>query len=319
MNERTIGVDVGGTKIAAALVDAEGRVLAKTAVPTPLDRGSDGVLAAMADAARAVDPDRTAAAAGVGTGGVVDPDTGTVLSATDLLPEWQGTEIAPRLGALLGVPVAADNDAIALAAGELRWGALAAGRGPGSGSGGSAGSFASAGSGSALFAAIGTGIGGALVVDGALRHGNHRVAGSIGHVPAGGERICSCGRPGHLESVAAGPSIAAAYAHEAGDTAHPDLREVARRAAAGDAVAHRVITRAAAALGRALGGAANLLDPDTVVVGGGVAAIGDLFWEPLRAAFTPELLPPLRGLTVRPAALGADASVIGAAALGGGA
>jgi glucokinase len=297
MNDRTIGVDVGGTKTAAALVDAAGRILARTTVPTPLDRGSHGVLDAMARAARTVDPDRTAGAAGVGTGGVVDPATGTVLSATALLPDWKGTRVGPRLGELLGITVRVDNDANALAAGELRYGSLTGARG------------------TALFAAVGTGVGGALVLDGALRHGTHRTAGGVGHLPVGGERRCSCGRPGHLESVAAGPSIAAAYAQQAGDTARPDLREVVRRGEAGDAVARRVLAHAAGALGRALAGAANLIDPDTVVLGGGVASIGPLLWEPLREAFAPELLPPLRGLGIRPATLGPDASVIGAAAL----
>ncbi|WP_031468523.1 ROK family protein [Sciscionella sediminilitoris] len=295
MDQLRIGVDVGGTKIAAGLVDATGAVHARTNLPTPTDRGGQGVLEGIEQAARAVGEGREFTAIGVGTGGVVDAATGTIRSATDLLPGWAGTEVGPWLRARFGVPVAVDNDVNALAAGELRFGTGIAG--------------------TVLYAAIGTGIGGALVVDGKLRHGSHHTAGGIGHQPVGGHRRCSCGRAGHLEAAASGPAIAAAYREASGDAGITDLREVARRAAAGEELARTVIGTAAATLGRALGGAANLLDPDQVVLGGGVTRMEGPFLDQVREAFVAELLAPLRRIELLAARLGADASVIGAAAL----
>ncbi|HEY3506144.1 MAG TPA: ROK family protein [Actinocatenispora sp.] len=291
MDSYAVGVDVGGTKIAAGLVGPDGALVARHTLPTPRDRDAGAVLDAIESAARTVAAGHRIAALGVGTGGVVDTATGVIVSATDLLPpDWVGCRVGPRLRERLGVPVAVDNDANALAAGEL------AGAGPDT----------------VLYAAIGTGIGGALVVDGALRHGRHHTAGGIGHLPVATDspRRCSCGRPGHLEAVASGPAIADAYR-----PGTADLRAVVAAADAGDDRAAAVLDSAAAVAGRALAGAANLVDPDRVVVGGGVAQIGPRFLDPLNAAFAAELLPPLGALRVEPARLGADASVLGAAAL----
>lgn len=292
MTRYTVGIDVGGTKIAAGLVTGAGELLARHAIPTPRTTAAD-LLDAMAYAARTVAAGRPFDAVGVGTGGVVDTATGTVTSATDLLPaDWAGCAVGARLAERLGVPVTVDNDANALAAGELD---------------GTPG-------GTVLYAAIGTGIGGAVAVDGRLRHGRHHTAGGIGHHPVGtaGTRRCSCGRRGHLEAVASGPAIADAY--RAGER---DLRVVVAAADAGDGRAAAVIADAAGQLGRVLAGAANLLDPDRVVVGGGVAQLGARLFDPLNAAFTAELMAPIAGLTVEPARLGPDASVLGAAALAG--
>jgi len=290
MDRYTVGVDVGGTKIAAGLVGSDGSLLARHTEPTPQDRGAAGVLDAIEHAARTVAAGYEIGALGVGTGGVVDTGRGVIVSATDLLPDWRGTPVGPHLSARLGVPVAVDNDVNALAAGEL----------------------ADAGPGTSLYVGIGTGIGGAVVVDGTLRHGSHHTAGGIGHVPVGTDRtrLCSCGRPGHLEAVASGPGIADAYR-----PGLRDLRVVTAAADDGDARAVATIETAAGILGRAIAGVVNVLDADRVVVGGGVAALGDRLFVPLNAAFATELLPPLADLRVRASTLGADASVLGAAAL----
>ncbi|HEX6501321.1 MAG TPA: ROK family protein [Micromonosporaceae bacterium] len=296
MDEPTLGIDIGGTKTAVGVVDATGRLLAVEVAPTPARDGADAVLTRVAELAASV---RAAAgapvgAAGVGSPGVVDPRRGVVLSATDLITGWTGTPVADALSERLRLPVTVDNDVRAAGLGEARYGA-------------------GTGADSALVVSVGTGIGGALIRDGVLVPGASGVAGHLGHlpVPAADGAICSCGRPDHLEAVSAGPALLRA-AHRAGLTVADTAALVAR--AATDDVARAVLSRAATALGRALGGLVNLLDPDVVVVAGGLAGTGEAWWGPLRDAFRAEILAPAVPRLV-PTALGRHAGVIGAAAL----
>ncbi|MEU5951192.1 ROK family protein [Streptomyces sp. NPDC047525] len=291
-----IGLDLGGTKIAAALVGADGTVLARHTRPTPAGSGAEAVLDALAVAAAEVDPGRGAAALGIAAAGVIDPRTGRVTSATDSITGWAGTALAAGLAERTGLPVACDNDVRATAGPELA--ALDGEHG------------------SLLFAAIGTGVGGAVAVDGRMLHGAAGIAGHLGHVPSplAAGLPCTCGATGHLEVIASGPAITAHYQRLTG-TAVDRLETVAGRAAQGDADAVRAITTGAAAVGQALGGLANALGPDRVVVGGGVPRIGALYTDALAAAFAAELMPPLRGLVPRAPLFGHDAAVLGAAAL----
>jgi glucokinase len=296
MDNLVLGIDIGGTKTAVGVVDEHGRVLADAVAPTPAQSGADAVLANAMDLATAVRAavDRPVLAAGVGAPGVVDARRGVVVSATDLLAGWTGTPVAAILTAELGVPVAVDNDVRAAGLGEARHGA---------------GAQAS----SVLVVAVGTGIGGALVRDGVLVPGASGVAGHLGHLPvpdAGGDP-CSCGRPDHLEAAAAGPALLRA-ARRAGLPVADTTALVAL--AATDEPARAMLANAATVLGRALGGLVNLLDPDVVVVGGGVAGAGEAWWTPLRRAFHAELLAPAAPRLV-PAALGPKAGLIGAATL----
>ncbi|MGW2652976.1 ROK family protein [Streptomyces sp. NPDC001478] len=294
-----VGLDLGGTKIDAALLGPDGTVLARHSRPTPAREGAAAVLDALAAAAAEVDPDRTAAALGIAAAGVIDPRTGRVTSATDSLSGWAGTPLGTGLADRTGYPVACDNDVRATAGPELA--ALLAEGG---------------GHGSLLFAAIGTGVGGAVAVDGRMLHGAAGVAGHLGHVPSpeAAGLPCTCGATGHLEVIASGPGIAAHYERLTGG-AVDRLETVAARAARGEAHAVTAITTGAAAAGRVLGGLANALGPDRVVVGGGVPRIGPLYGNALRDAFAQELMPPLRGLVPRAPVLGHDAAVRGAAAL----
>ena len=163
--------------------------------------------------------------------------------------------------------------------------------------------------------AVGTGVGGALVIEGRTRRGAHHVAGEIGHVPVPGAQgePCTCGRPGHLEGVAAGPQIHRRYLAKGGDPDVPDAREVERRAAAGDRIAQGVYRDSAACLGRALAGLVTVIDPDVVVVSGGLARAGDLWWGPLRRTFAAEIIDPLASIKIIPATLGTTAPIVGAA------
>ncbi|MGW0904373.1 ROK family protein [Streptomyces sp. NPDC002853] len=291
-----IGLDLGGTKIAAALIGADGTVLARHTRPTPAGSGADAVLDALAAAAAEVDPGRIATALGVAAAGVIDPRTGLVTSATDSIGGWAGTALGAGLADRTGIPVACDNDVRATAGPELA--ALGTAHG------------------SLLFAAIGTGVGGAVAVDGRMLHGAAGIAGHLGHVPspAATGLPCSCGASGHLEAIASGPGITVHYQRLTGTTAE-NLETVAARAGRGDADAVHAITTGALAAGQALGGLANALGPDRVVVGGGVPRIGALYGDALAAAFAAELMPPLRGLVPQAPVFGADAAVRGAAAL----
>ncbi|POX37053.1 glucokinase [Streptomyces sp. Ru73] len=297
-----VGVDVGGTKIAAGLVAPDGTLLTSVVRPTPAARGRAAVLDAIAAAVRELPGYEEAAGLGIGTGGVVDRARGVVLSANALLPGWAGTALGEELTGRLGLPVAADNDANVFALAEQTYGA-------------------GAGCASALYVSVGTGIGGGLTGGGRLVRGAHWTAGEFGHlaVPEAAGRPCNCGRTGHLEAVAAGPAITARFRALTGDDSVHDLRRVAALAeqetGAEAEAARTVLAEGAGALGRALAGLVNTVDPERVVVGGGVASIGAPFWEPLTAAFTAELLPGPAGLRPVPAALGPRAAVVGAAAL----
>ncbi|MDI3421484.1 ROK family protein [Streptomyces luteolus] len=290
-----VGLDLGGTKIAAALVAADGTVLARHTRPTPATEGARAVLDALAAAATEVASGAEATAVGVAAAGVIDPVSGTVTGATDTISGWRGTPLAPALAARLDTPVACDNDVRATAGPELA--ALPEGS-------------------SLLYLAVGTGIGGAVAVDGRMAHGRLGVAGHLGHLPSpeADGVPCSCGAVGHLEGVAAGPGVTALYERLSGCRAER-LQTVAARADRGDAAAAEAIAVGARAAGRALGGLANALGPDRVVVGGGVTGLGPRYLDPLAASFAAELLAPLRRLRPEPPRFGADAAVRGAALL----
>ena len=307
-----VGLDLGGTKMAAALVDGHGALQGPvTSCPTPAHDGPAAMLKAISALVQKVveagthqDPGRAVSitAVGIGTAGVVDVEHGTILSATDAITGWASTQVATgvqeRLAAAgLGtIPVHVENDVDAYAAGEAWLGA-------------------GTGAEVVLMVAVGTGVGGALVIEGVTRRGAHHVAGEIGHVPVPGAQgePCTCGRSGHLEGIAAGPQIYRRYLAKGGDPHVPDAREVEKRAAAGDDIAQEVYRDSATCLGRALAGLVTVIDPDVVVVSGGLARAGDLWWEPLRQTFAAEIIDPLAPIRIVPATLGTTAPIVGAA------
>ena len=296
---RAVGVDLGGEQIAVAVVAPDGTTGEVITAPTPALAGGEAVLDAVASLiALAMEGADDVAGVGVGTAGVVDATRGSIISATDTFASWVGTDVAAGLRARLGWDdaraVEVRNDVDAHALGEA-W--LGAGRGRSS----------------MLMVAVGTGVGGAVVLDGRLWTGAHHVAGEMGHIPTpGAEGLrCPCGVEGHLEAVAAGPAIERAYADASGDLlVGPEIMALA---AAGAEPAARVVAEAAVALGRAIAGVATVLDPECVVIGGGVARAGDEWWGPLRHTCRGEVVPVLKGLAILPAALGPEAAILGAA------
>ncbi|SFL04026.1 glucokinase [Streptosporangium canum] len=238
-----VGVDIGGTKTSAGLVDSSGTLLAVRTLPTPAAQGpaavldtAAGLVAEVASGAGGV------TAVGVGSAGVVDPRRGVIVSATGAIAGWAGTDLRGEVSRRLGLPVTVGNDVHAHALGE-QW------RG------------AAAGYADVLLVAVGTGIGASVVLGGRVLRGAHSVAGHAGHVPAAAAagRPCPCGGHGHVEAVASGPALLAEYRARAA-AAVSGLADVARLAAQGDRIAVSVLAGGAAALGgdAALLGAARM-------------------------------------------------------------
>lgn len=291
-------VDIGGTKIAAALVDRDGGVVRRSEAPTPARAGAGAVLStASALVASLRDDAHRLLALGVGSAGVIDPVGGHVLGATDALPGWAGTDLRGELAARTGLATTVVNDVHAHALGESRYGAARGRR-------------------TALFVAVGTGVGGAFVLPGGTLVGANAAAGHVGHVPSAHARDlpCSCGATGHLEAIASGPALVREHTRRTGVEV-ADLEAVVAAASAGDAEAASVIRLGGLAVGATIGGLVNVLDPDVVVVGGGVVNAGDPWWAALVEGSAAELLPSLRDVEIVGSGLGGDAALLGAASL----
>lgn len=297
-----VGVDIGGTKIAAAgfVVDGAGvrRVTEALVAPTPAAEGGDAIVHAVAEAVRAVAGHDPVTAVGIGTAGVVDPD-GTIFSATDAIRGWVGFPLRQAVTDAVGAPVSVVNDVHAAALAEAAVGA-------------------GAGADGMLMVAVGTGIGGAVVRGDGLVTGVTGTAGSVGHIevvapPHLAGRRCPCGGVDHVEAFASGPGMERTYRDETG--ASRTLREVSAAAAAGDPVARRVIDEGARLLGRGLASANAVLDLETIVVGGGVAEIGAPYLSVVASAYREFAMPGPARARVVAASLGTGAALAGAALL----
>ncbi|MGR0161727.1 ROK family protein [Paenarthrobacter nitroguajacolicus] len=323
-----IGVDLGGTKTAAGVVAPSGEVLMSETIPTLNRAGGEAILDATAAliaglVERAADAGLSVSGVGIGSAGVIDAVTGTVVSATDAIHGWAGAPLVAGLSARLSLAapsvqtVRAVNDVHAHALGEAWLGAAA-------------------GSSSSLMVAFGTGVGGSFVLNGAPVLGHRFVGGHMGHIASphaysdGVPLPCVCGGSGHVEAIASGPAIYESYlrfggsAREALDTRGVFALASAAEALDGGAAASSVGSRTAAAhaievgaaaAGQAVGGLINILDPETVVISGGLADAGSLWRTPMEFALRQELLAPLASVPVVSATLGNTAAIVGAAKL----
>jgi glucokinase len=297
-----LALDIGGTKLAAAVVDKGGRVSAAARVPTPAGRRLDAetlwkTVLALLDRFTAGVGAREIAGVGVGCGGPMSWPDAHVSPLN--IPAWRDFPLRDRLAERFpGIPVRVHNDAVCVAVGE-HW--RGAGRGKAN----------------VLGMVVSTGVGGGLVLGNRLVDGASGNAGHVGHVvvdPEGPE--CECGGRGCLEAVARGPAIAA-WARANG-WRHPQGtgRDVADDAARGHPVAIAALARAGEALGVAIASATHLLDVDVVAVGGGLSQAGPLLFDPLEEAFRRHArMEWARSVRVVPAALGQEAGLVGAAAL----
>ncbi len=295
-------LDIGGTKIAGALVDGRGRILARAQRPTPAGENGETVMRAV----EAVLGDLTASgpwgrvgAVGIGSAGPVDASAGTVSPVN--VPGWRDYPLVARVReATGGLPVELIGDGVAITAAE-HWQGAARGHD------------------NALCMVVSTGVGGGLVLGGRLHTGPTGNAGHIGHISVDLDGDpCPCGSRGCVERIASGPNIAR-RALENGWRPGPDgdtsAAAVAAAARAGDPVAVASFERAARALAAGIAATATLVEIDIAVIGGGVGKAGEILLAPLRKALTEyATLSFVQRLVVTPARMGTDAGLVGAAA-----
>ncbi|GGV04102.1 ROK family protein [Kitasatospora aureofaciens] len=290
---RVIALDVGGTYIKGGAAGEDGVLRETDRWFTGAERGPDAVLETVLSAARELADRHRPAAAGIAVPGIVDEAAGAVVLAANL--GWHRLPVRDWLAEELGLPVALGHD---VRAGGLAEARIGAGRG----------------SRDFLFVPVGTGIAAALMSDGQSVTGSHARAGELGHlVVRPGGPACPCGGRGCLETVASAAAIARRYTAATGEGG-VTAKDVGERAVAGDQTAVMVWNEAIEALADALTAAITLLDPERIVIGGGLARAGDPYFAPLRAAVAERLtfqtLPQLL-----PAQLGHEAGCQGAALL----
>ncbi len=294
-----IALDVGGTGMKAALVGDDGELLHRARRATGRERGPDAVVetllgfAAELRAYGVAACGEPASAAGVAVPGIVDDERGIAVYAANL--GWRDVPLRTLLAERLGVPVALGHD--------VRTGGLAEGR---IGAGRGADRF--------LFVPLGTGIAGAIGVDGRVEAGAHGFAGEVGHIVVRpGGTPCPCGQHGCLERYASASAVSEAWAAACGDP-EADAADCAKAVASGDPNAARVWQEAVDALADGLVTALTLLDPRRLIIGGGLAEAGEVLFQPLRDAVrrrvTFQKLP-----SIVPAALGDTAGCLGAGLL----
>ncbi|MFH8475416.1 ROK family protein [Streptomyces sp. NPDC018000] len=295
-------LDIGGTKIAAALVDGSGALLVRAQRPTPARESGETVMGAVTEVLAELEGSplwERVTAVGIGSAGPVDASAGTVSPVN--VPGWRDFPLVERVGkAVGGLHVELVGDGAAMTAAE-HW--LGAARGYDN----------------ALCMVVSTGVGGGLVLGGKLHPGPTGNAGHIGHVSVDLDGDpCPCGSRGCVERIASGPNIAR-RALEAGWRPGPDgdasAAAVAAAARAGDQVAVASFERAAQALAAGIAATATLVEIDIAVIGGGVAGAGDILFAPLRRALRRyATLSFVQQLMVAPAVMGTDAGLVGAAA-----
>lgn len=310
---KRIGIDVGGTNVKIALVD-DGKIIYSNSVPTYAQMGYEYTVNNIKQAIKDLMKETETTAADIkGIGfdfpGQVDYKTGVVKLAPNI-PGWVNVPIAQMIEEAFHIPTRIDNDVRCAALGEMNFGA---------------------GKGCQNFVCItvGTGIGSGLVVNGQLVRGAANAAGEIGHIKLQMKDgpICGCGDTGCLEAFASGPSIVAMAQDYLKSGKSTKFREmagdgeitpyiVAKAAEAGDPVAKRIFTIIGEYVGMGLVSVINLLNPEKVIIGGGVAEAGDLLLEPIRKTVMARAMVVAReSVEIVPAELGNSAGVIGASML----
>lgn len=294
-------LDIGGTKIAAAVVDEDGHVLARRECKTEQERGFEDAASRMRAMLTAAcqESGRSLAGIGIGCTGPVDPATGRVCDV-DFLPAWRDQDLAGALAGMFGVSVALENDADADALGEARWGA-------------------SKDKSRLIYVTVGTGIGSGMVFDGALYRGANGAHPEVAHmvIEASGP-ACYCGARGCWEAIAGGPAMAAwvnARRRESGsqgpDWTGPQICQLAGR---GDRLAAEAVTREAFYLGVGIANLISLFAPSAIVLGGGVVQDLHLYLDDIwKIVRTNCKYVPFEHIEIGPSSLGPDAALIGAA------
>lgn len=307
-----VGVDIGGTKVAAGLVNEKGEITSSLRVPMVVSGSPQDGLAAVITAIAKVLPQDSRAVRGIGicSAGPLDPDAGVILNPPNL-PCWTNYPLVEMVQRQRSVPVKLDNDANGAALAEARWGA---GRGYGN----------------VFHVTLGTGIGTGIVFDGKIYHGRTGAAGEGGHVSIDYRGpICMCGKPGCIEVLASGTAIVRRVRERVAAGGKSGISEiaggrpesitgevVAKAIAAGDALAREVMSESADMLALWLSNMVDVLDPDIIVIGGGAAALYQSFFDQIRKR-TPEFAinPRAHEVPIVAARYGTESGIAGGAAL----
>ncbi len=309
-SDTMIGFDVGGTTLKAALV-SEGKILETVTQPTLADAAAEETIENMVALIEQLKSKSQTPVKGVGMGmaGLIDAPAGVVITSPNL-PRWKNVKLAEILSQKVDLTVALDNDVRAMALGELNYGA---GRGAQN----------------MLCMTLGTGVGSAIIIDGQIYRGASLSAGELGHlmvVPQGG-RTCGCGNRGCLETVAGTPGILNLAERFIERGLSPTLAKSAQdqeltpklifeAAQAGDPGASEIWQEVGQWIGIALAGVVNFMNPERIVIGGGISHAGEFLFEPLRRAIQRHAFErPAQAVTVCQAELGSDAGMIGSAVL----
>jgi glucokinase len=309
-----VGVDIGGTKVAAGLVNSEGEIFARNRTPMVTTGAPSNGLAAVSKAIGGLFPNaslqNSITAIGICTPGPLNPKTGRIINPPNL-PIWHNYSLAEEMRGLYGVPIRVDNDANAAALAEAKWGA---GRGYSN----------------FFYATVGTGIGTGIILDGRIFHGKTGAAGEGGHmgIDSSGP-VCNCGKRGCIETLAAGPAIArrarqklehnpnsVLWEMAGGDLQAVSSEMVGRAYALNDPVATEAMRETLDLLAYWTGNIIDLLEPEAIVIGGGVSSLLAPFLDEIRerwrgACITPNPL----AVPLMLAHYGEDAGIAGAAAL----
>ncbi len=308
MKDNVVAVDLGGTLIRSALMNEKGEILTRAQRETLAQEGPEPVIGRIEACIR--DVARGTEAISIAAPGPLDPWKGIIHQAPNL-PGWREVPLADILDRAFKVPVYLNNDANLAALAEHRFGA-------------------GQGVNDLIYLTISTGIGGGIISQGRLLVGARGLAAEVGHMilePEGPP--CGCGGRGHLESLASGPAIARRAVEEIekgaetsitrlveGKLSEVTAKVVAQAAQAGDPLANSIFKEAGFYIGLGIANLLHILNPELIIIGGGVSKAGDLLFDPIRATVKARAIPSIKeGVKIVPSALGDDVGLLGAAAL----
>ncbi len=311
------GIDVGGTNIKFGLFYPDGKIIYKEQRPTMADKGAVPLMHLITNIAErlimhASEDELEVPYLGVGTPGSIDFKTGQVLAQTPHIPGWEGMEIGENLRSRLNMPVWVDNDVNSMSLAELKFGAAVGAK-------------------SAICVTVGTGVGGAVIIDGKLVRGHTHSAGELGHMTIDfNGPLCKCGKKGCVEAYCSTSAIITKTKKKlekemtpvfqeliGGDTSKLNIKNIAAAAKQDDYVAKEALEEAAEYLAMGLGNIANLLNPQLIIIGGGIADGSPEFISYVSAAVRKHAFSSaVKELKVTKASLGNDAGFIGAGLLG---
>lgn len=301
MTEYAIGIDLGGTAIKYAIVSSDGQIIFENSVPTPNDGGADGVIYTLAKSIKEAEKIAarmgiTLSAVGIGTPGIVSHDARMVLGGAENIPGWENVRLSDKLEAITSLKVYLTNDANAMALGEKAFGAAK-------------------GAEDVVFITIGTGIGGAALINGRMWRGHDGRGMEIGHITikADGEK-CACGGRGCLEHYASTAALVRRYKEVT--CKNFDGKKIVELFLKGDKAAYDVLNEHWKFLGHGIASIINIFSPELIVVGGGISEAGEFYLDNLRKSVNLQVMKDCASNTkIIKALLGNKAGCLGAAEL----